>query len=83
MKRWRGWGVGHLCYGGSALVVTASDKRAVLGIGCDRECLHDHLFAAEERVADEFSGAQRYWLLSVCHLRGLEGTASLGLWVWV
>ena len=52
-------------------------ERIVLGIGCDGECLHDHLFAAEERVADEFAGAQRDWLLSVCHLCGLKTRVSV------
>lgn len=42
-------------------------------------CLHDHLFPAKEGVADEFAGAQRYWLLSVCHLRGLESAISMTL----
>ena len=55
----------------------------MLGIGFDREYLHDHLFPAEEGVADEFAGAQRYWLLSICHLRGLESAVSIALWVWV
>ena len=29
--------------------------------------LHDHLFASKERVSDEFTRAQGYWLLTVCH----------------
>lgn len=29
--------------------------------------LHYHLLAAEEGVANEFAGAERYWLLFVCH----------------
>ena len=39
--------------------------------------LHDHLFPTEEGVADEFAGAQRYWLLSVCHLCGLKTGVSV------
>ena len=42
----------------------------------ERDCLHDHLFAAEEGVANEFAGAQRYWLLSVCHTCGLKTAVS-------
>jgi hypothetical protein len=30
--------------------------------------LHDHLLAAEERVANELAGSQRNGLFSVCHL---------------
>lgn len=29
--------------------------------------IHDHLLSAKERVADEFAGAQRDWLLLVGH----------------
>ena len=36
------------------------------------EYLHDHLLATEEGIADEFAGAQCYWLLSVCHDCGLS-----------
>ena len=51
----------------------------MLGFGYDGECLHDHLFAAEEGVADEFAGAQRYWLLSICHNYGLKTVVSIVL----
>ncbi len=55
------------------------NERVVLRAVYDRDCLHDHLFAAEEGVADEFAGAQRYWLLSVCHLYGLKNAVSTTL----
>lgn len=32
------------------------------------EDVNDHLLSTEERVADEFARAQRYGLLSVCHV---------------
>ena len=55
------------------------EERIVLEFGYDGECLHDHLFAAKEGIADEFAGAQRYWLLSVCHIDGLETVVSMVL----
>ena len=38
----------------------------------DRQNLHDHLLAAEERVADELASSQRDRLFSVRHLCGEE-----------
>ena len=40
--------------------------------------VHDHLLSTEEGIADEFACAQRYGLLSVGHLCGLEDTVSTG-----
>lgn len=46
--------------------------------------IHDHLLAAEERVADEFAGAQRYGLLAVCHIcgssKGVSAVEGVGRW---
>ena len=43
--------------------------------------LHDHLLAAEERVADELARSQRNWLLFVRHLCEEENRLVCRRWL--